>query len=286
MKIRYLIPLPVAALLALLGATAAGSAQSILLSASSFALLGGSAITNTGVTNIIGGDVGLFPTAESAITGIPPAVITGGTVIATGPVTEQAQVDFAKAAAGLAGMTSTMNLSGQDLGGMTLDPGVYTFDAAAQLTGTLTLDAEGENDAVWVFQIGTTLTTADSSIVQVINTGSNGGSDDGIFWDAESAAIVIGTNNTVLGNYLARTSITFDTSSQGYGRALAVDAISLDTNIVNINDPNGGDWTGGLTYNSSGEVVDVPEPAAFLWLAPLGVLGLVIWQRRGRVNLR
>jgi len=279
MKIQYLISWPVAALLALLGTPEAGFAQSILLSASSFSLLGGSAITNTGVTNIMGGDVGLYPAAESAITGIPPAVITGGTIIATGSVTEQAQVDFAKAAAGLAAMPSTADLSGQDLGGMTLAPGVYTFSAAAQLTGILTLDAEGQNDAYWVFQIGSTLTTAVSSVVRVINEGSNGGSDDGIFWDAGSA-IVIDTNNTILGNYLAETSITFDTSSQGYGRALAVDAITLDTNIVNIQDPNGGDWTGGLTYDISGQVVPVPEPAAFLWLAPLGALGLVLWRRR------
>jgi hypothetical protein len=285
MKTHYLIPWPMMALAALLGAPAAGSAQSILLSASSFSLLGGSAITNTGVTNVIGGDVGLFPTAESAITGIPPAVITGGTVIATGPVTEQAQADFAKAAAGLDAMPSTEDLSGQDLGNMTLGPGVYTFDSAAQLTGILTLDAEGENDAYWVFQIRTSLTTAPSSIVQVIDTGSNGGSDDGIFWDAGST-IVINTGNTIEGNYLAGTSITFDTSSQGYGRALAVDAISLDTNLININDPNGGDWTGGLTYNSIGDVVPVPEPAAILWLAPIGALGVVIWRRRGRANSR
>ena len=270
------------ALTALLCAPTGGFADSILLSATSFTLLGGSAITNTGVTSITG-NVGLFPTAESAITGIPPAVITGGAIIATGPITEQAQVDLAKAAAGLAGMPSTENLSGQDLGGMTLGPGVYTFDAAAGLTGNLTLDAQGRNNAFWVFQIGTSFTSADSAIVRVINTGTQGGSDDGVFWDAVNA-VVFGTDNTILGNYLAGSSITFTTGDHGSVRALAVQAITLDTNIVSSQDPNGGDWTGGLGYNESGQVVPVPEPAAFLWLGPLGALSLVIWRRGSRAN--
>jgi hypothetical protein len=273
-------------LAALYCAPAAGWAQSILLSASNFSLLGGTAITNTGTTIISGGNVGLYPTAESAITGIPPAVITGGSIIATGPITEQAQVDFAKAAAGLDLMTSTTNLSGDDLGNMTLAPGVYTFDAAAALTGTLTLDADFENNAFWVFQIGTTLTTMTGSSVNVINEGTNGGSDDGIFWDAGSA-IVIGVSSQVLGNYLAGTSVTFDTSANGSARALAVDAISLDTNIVNSQGgPSNSDWTGGLTYNLSGQVVPVPEPAAFAGILSLGALGLVFWRRMGRPESR
>jgi hypothetical protein len=279
MKIRFQILWAAAAL----SVPATGSAQSILLSASSFSLLGGSAITNTGVTIISGGNVGLYPTAESAITGIPPAVITGGTAIATGTVTEQAQTDFAKAAAGLADMPSTLNLSGEDLGNMTLGPGVYTFGAAAELTGTLTLDADFQNNAFWVFQIGSTLTALTGSSVTVINLGSNGGSDDGIFWDA-GTAIVIGVGSQVLGNYLAGTSITFDTSVQGSARALAVDAISLDTNIVNAEGgPDNSDWTGGLTYNDIGQVVPVPEPAAYAGILSLGVMGLVLWRRRGKV---
>jgi hypothetical protein len=146
--------------------------------------LGGSAITNIGNTVISDGNVGLFPTTEAAITGIPPAVIVGGTIIATGPITQQAQIDFNKAAMGLAGMAANVNLTGQDLGGMILPPGVYSFDAAAMLTGTLTLDAEGQNNAYWVFQIDTTLTTTTGSNVTVINYGSHGGNDDGVFWNA------------------------------------------------------------------------------------------------------
>jgi hypothetical protein len=270
----------------LLGAPVSGFAQSILLTASNFSLLGGSAITNTGLTVISDGNVGLFPTAESAITGIPPAVITNGSIVATGPVTQQAQLDLMTAATGLAGMPSDRNLSGQDLGGMTLAPGVYTFDAAAAQTGNLILDAQGRNNAYWVFQISTTLTTFTGANVTVINYGSHGGDDDGVFWDAGSA-ITIGVNNVVLGNYLAGTSITLGTSTHGEARNLALAAISLDNNIVSAQGgPGGSDWSGGLTYDPSGNVVPVPEPAAVLWLAPLGALGWALRQRHAGTRVK
>jgi hypothetical protein len=227
--------------------------------------------------------VGLSPTATSAITGFPPAVITGGSIIGTGVVTGQARTDLIKAAAGLAAMPSGLNESGTDLGGLTLTPGVYTFNAAAGLTGNLILNAEGENNAVWVFQIGSTFTTAADATVTVVNLGSNGGSDDGVFWDAGSA-ITFGAGNDIVGNYLAGTSITFGTGTFGAGRGLALAAISLDGNTLNaLGGPDGGDWTGGLAYDSNGHVVAVPEPAAVLWLAPLGALGFVLWRRaRGK----
>jgi hypothetical protein len=287
MKIPSSSSLPVIALITLFSFPASGSAQSILLSASSFTLLGGSAITNTGAT-VITGNVGLSPTTEAAITGVPPAVIIGGSIIDTGNITAQARLDFIKAAAGLAAMPSSEDLSGEDLGDLTLLPGVYTFDAAAQLTGTLTLDANGENNAFWVFQIGSALTTAVNSSVTVTNLGSNGGSDDGIFWVA-GTSITIDTNNTIMGNYLANTSITLDTGSQGNGRALALAAISLDTNVISDivssqTGPGSNDWTGGLMYDPNGFVVPVPEPAAFVWLAPLSTLGLALWRRSRLAN--
>lgn len=253
---RFLRPgLVVAALLC--GAVLPSSAQSILLSAGNYTLLGGTAITSTGTvgTTIRNGNVGLSPGATTGITGFPPAVIINGAIIATGPVTAQARLDLITASVGLAGMPSNANMSTVDLGGKTLAPGVYTFNTAASLSGALVLDAQGQNNVAWVFQIGTALTTAINSSVTFINLGSNGGSDLGVFWNAGSA-VNIGANNQLVGNYLAGTSIVFGGLSAGGGRALALAGISLDTNVVNARGGlGGGDYTGGLKYNLVGAVV-------------------------------
>lgn len=268
------------------GLPLAASAQSILLSADNFALLGGTAITvaGAGPTSIVNGNVGLSSSATTNITGFPPATITGGSIIATGPVTGQAGLDIITARNGLAGMPTDTNLSNVDLGGMTLAPGVYTFDAAAGLTGALTLDAGGQNNAFWVFQIGTALTTSVSSTVTMINMGTNGGSDNGIFWNA-GAEIIVGDNNTMLGNLIAGTSITFGTNADFRGRALAGAAVSFSGAAAQdvFGGPAGSSYTGGLMYDGLGSVVPVtavPEPAAVLWLTPLGALGFVIWRKR------
>jgi len=287
LKTQNLIFLPVIALVTLFDAPFYASAQSILQSADGFTLLGGTSIVSTGPTTISGGNVGLWPTATSAITGFNAtdggqAVITPpGGIIDTGPITQQAMSDLMNAATQLDLMTSNHNLTGQDLGGLTLHPGVYTFDdVAAQALGTtLTLDAQGRDGVFWVFQINSTLTTGSNATVALSNLGANLGSDDGIFWDV-GAAINIGTDNLMVGNYLAGTSITIDTNSSGSGRALAQAAISLDSNSINAQGgPGGSSWNGGLMYNNLGSIVAVPEPAAFLWLAPLGALSLAFWRR-------
>ncbi len=261
MDIKYRIALWVAALAVLSGVPATGFGQSILLSAGNFAVLGGTAITSTGVagTTISSGNVGLAPGATTGITGFPPAVLAGGgKILATGNVTNQARLDLIKAEVGLAGMAAQVNLSNTNLGGLTLPPGVYKFDAAAALNGVLTLDAQGQNNACWVFQIGTALITAVNSAVIVTNTGTRGGRDDGIFWVAGSA-VVLGANNQVLGNYLAGTSITFGNNITGNGRALAKAGVTLDLTVLNARGgPAASDWTGGLMYNSLGQVVPIP----------------------------
>src|SRR4051812_23394172 len=234
-----------------------GTAQSILLSAGDFTLLGGTAITSTGTvgTTIRNGNVGLSPGATTGITGFPPAVIINGAIIATGGVTGQARLDLIKASVGLAGMASTANMSTVDLGGKTLAPGVYTFNGAASQSGALVLDAQGQNNVAWVFQIGTAYTSAINSTVTFINLGSNGGSDLGVFWNAGSA-VNIGANNQLVGNYLSGTSIVMGGLSAGGGRALALAGVSLDTNTVNARGGlGGGDYTGGLKYSPSGAVV-------------------------------
>ena len=108
------------------------------------------------------------------------------------------------------------DLTGQDLGGLTLVPGVYCFSTSAQLTGTLTLDAQGDPDAVWVFQTGSSLTTASNAVVDVIN----GGSACNVFWQIGSSA-TLGTSTAFAGSILALTSITSNTSVSLSGQLLA-----------------------------------------------------------------
>jgi autotransporter-associated beta strand protein len=255
LKLNRLLRLtPAIAITTLICAPSAGKAQSILLSAADFTLLGGTAITSSGVTGttIKNGNIGLSPGATSGITGFPPAVVTGGAIISTGAVTAQARLDLITASVALANMASNANMSNVDLGGKTLSAGVYTFNGAASLNGALTLDAHGQNNVTWVFQIGTALTTSINSTVTFINLGSNGGRDLGLFWNAGSA-ITIGANNQIAGNYLAGTSIVFGSLSSGGGRGLALAGISLDNDIVNAKGgPGGGDFTGGLTLGNGG----------------------------------
>ena len=141
---------------------------SLLGSAQRFAVLGGSTVTNTGAT-VVTGDLGASP--GIAVTGFPPGVVVG-TIHAGDTVALQAQVDLTAAYNNLAGRASTSLMSGVDLGGKTLVAGVYTFAVAAGLTGDLTLDAQGNASAVFIFQIGSTLTTAGNSSVRLLTTGT------------------------------------------------------------------------------------------------------------------
>lgn len=238
-----------------------GFADSILRTAGDFTLLGGTSITSTGVagTEIKNGNVGIFPGATTGITGFPPAVIVNGAIIATGGVTAQARLDLVKAQVGLAGMAANANLSTVDLGGKTLAPGVYKFDSDAALSGALVLDGQGRNGAFWVFQIGTALTTSINSTVTIINPGSNGGRDYGIFWNCGSA-INIGANNQIAGIYLSGTSITFGGGSTRGGRALALAGLSLDDNQIDAHGgPGNSDWSGGVMFDRSGAVVPIQK---------------------------
>ncbi|HUG71624.1 MAG TPA: ice-binding family protein [Pirellulaceae bacterium] len=202
----------------------------ILGTAESFAVLGGSTVTNTGPT-VINGNLGVSP--GSAITGFPPGIVVPpGAIHAADAVALQAQNDVIVAYNDLAGRASNFDLTDLDLGGRTLVPGVYTFSTSAQLTGTLTLDAQGNPDAEFIFQIGSTITTATNSTVAVIN----GADACNVYWQVGSSA-TIGTSTEFMGNILALTSITLVTDATILnGRALARNgAVTLDSNQISIN---------------------------------------------------
>ena len=158
------------------------NAQLSLGSAATFGVLGATTVTNTGLT-VINGDLGVSP--GTAITGFPPG-IDNGKVQAANAAAAAAQADAKKAYNAAVALTPTQDLTGQDLGGMVLSSGTYHFSSSAQLTGTLTLDANGNPNAQYVFQIGSTLTTASASVVQVIN----GGRACNIFWQTGSSATI------------------------------------------------------------------------------------------------
>jgi hypothetical protein len=197
-------------------------------SAGSFAVLAASTVTNTG-TSIVTGDLGLSP--GTSVTGFPPGVIVSGTRHVANANAVAAQNSLTAAYDNLGSQGCTQDLTGQDLGLLApLTPGVYCFSSSAQLTGTLTLNAQGNANAVFIFKIGTTLTTASNASVQVIN----GGQICNVFWRVGTSA-TLGTGTSFAGNILANASITLNTNANVTGRLLArTAAVTLDTNNVSV----------------------------------------------------
>ncbi len=213
--------------------------QPRLGTAGNFAVLGASTVTNTGST-VVAGDLGVSP--GTAVTGFPPGNVTG-TIHAADTVAQQAQNDIAVAYANAAGQTCDGNLTGQDLGDKTLTPGVYCFSSSAQLTGQLRLDSQGNPARVFIFQIGSTLTTASNATVLSIN----GTQVCNVFWQVGSSA-TLGTNTNFAGNILALTSITATTGTTSNGSLYARNgAVTLDTNTI-TRSPCGA--SGSLTFTS------------------------------------
>jgi hypothetical protein len=219
-------------------------------SAENFAVLGASTVTNTGASHITS-NVGVSP--GSAITGFPPGIILNGGLHASDDVATQAHADFATAYGDFAGLASppANNLSGMDLGGQTLTPGVYHFDTSATSGGALILDAQNDPNARFVIQIGTTLITSSNSSVILIN-----GADARNVYFQVGTSVTLGSGSSFIGNLLAYASVTTVSGTTVTGRLLALTgAVTLDTN--NVTSP-------GLTISPT------PTPTATPSATPTG----------------
>jgi len=284
---------PFAALLC--GVTQAPAAPLLGSDLASFAVLGATPdVTNTGATTLTG-DVGVSPAAS--ITG--QATLTVDGINALLNPTHVHLNDATAISAQLQLVTARNNLASlgpgtpepATLGGLILAPGVYSFASAAQLTGTLTLNGEGNANAAWVFLIPSALTTASASAVNVIDTGAGAG----VYWDVGSTA-TLGTTTSFEGNILASTSVILDTGATiGCGRALAHTAdVTMDTNTINATDCAGTGTEGSLGLSGGLDVTGtqvsflpfapltsttVPEPSAILTFG-LGLVGLFVYRKK------
>jgi hypothetical protein len=194
----------------------------VLGTAGTYSVLAGTGVANTGATNL-SGDLGVSP--GSVITGFPPGTVNG-TIHAGDADAAQAQSDLITAYNDAAGRTPDSSFSG-DLNGRTFHEGVYRTAAALTLTGTLTLDAQGDPNANFIFQVGAAMNTGAASNVNLIN----GAQASHIIWVVTGAAGT-GASSTISGTIIATGAITLGDSTRLTGRALAYGTITLANNTI------------------------------------------------------
>jgi hypothetical protein len=199
-----------------------------LKTTSSFAVLAYSAVTNTGTTIIngdAGNDVGISP--GTSFTGADSVTMTGGTQHLNDAVAIEAQTDLKAAYIDAAGRPATSEIVA-NLGGTTLLSGVYHTDSGISIDGTLTLDARGDPEAVFIFQAGSTLITGVNSKIELIN----GARYCRVFWQVGSSA-TLGTDSQFVGHIFAYAAITVNAGAHVQGQLLAItEAVTLDNNTI------------------------------------------------------
>jgi hypothetical protein len=245
--------------LVLVGSVPASAASIGLGEASSFSVLAGSTVTNTG-PSVISGDVGVTP--GLAVVGFPPATQLGTSMIYSGAPAGTPQLDLTTGYNVAAGAISTQVPT--ELGNTAPAPGVYsTVDGTLGITGDLVLDANGDATAEWIFQADSTLITASGSRVLLVD----GASACNVFWQVGSSA-TLGTGSTMVGTVMALTSISTNSGTTVTGRLLARNgAVTLNNTVITTPpacvEASTFPATGGVS-NSAGTPGGVPlvSPAA------------------------
>jgi hypothetical protein len=265
---------------------------------STFTILGGAGVAINGTGSVITGSIGGCCNA-TAVTGVIPTKfnITGGTVQMGGIPATLAQGQLTTAITALSGLAPGAPQS--SLGGLTLGPGIYSASSTMNLTGVLNLNGGGNANALWVFLVGSSLTTSSSSVVNVFNTGAGAG----VYWVMGAGSATLGSNSVFVGNILANQSITLGTNvTDSCGRLLtqvaSVTLAGADTigtgcsgSLAGSNGLSGG---GTITVGSGGPPVvtplpfapapsPVPEPATLL-LVGTGIAGLLAKARMRRAS--
>lgn len=262
-----LLPLLVVSLLAV-----SARADTVLGSAANYAVLGATGVTNSGVTTINGGNVGSFPT--NSLTGdtlCPGAAncyaFTGGDIAIA---TSTNQSDLTTAITSLSGLPSlSLSPTGFIAGDLTFLPGVYSTGTTFELTGALTLNAQGLNNVDFIFLVGSQLTADVGSTVNLIDPGTN----DGVYWVEGSQATLNGA--TFVGNVLAGTSITMGSDvTITCGSALASTG-----DVTLIGDTITTGCSGSLGSTPTG-TAPVPEPGAWLLLGSVLIGLAALYQRK------
>lgn len=244
--------------------------------ATGFGVVGASAITSTGPT-VINGDLGISPGNASSVTGFsfstPPGPgLVNGTPHFADALAQSAQTDAGLAYDDLAARACNTTISA-DLGGSVLPPGVYCSASSMGLTGTLTLDAQNNPNAIFVFQVGSALTTASNATVNIIN-----GSGCNVFWQIGSSA-TLGTGTQMLGNIIALESITLTTGADISGRLIArTGAVTLDSSEVSVCSFPGG---GGDAAREI-RIIPATSPLALTLLVGTMLIGLALVPRLRR----